>query len=89
MQTSYSYIIIKDNNPYMAQESVLLHNKYNAKKKYAFINKLVHKDGSESIAFIDYSNDLAHLQNRADQFPSWYNYPAGLSKSMQGYISEI
>jgi hypothetical protein len=85
----YSYIIIKENYPSLERENVLLHNKYNSKLKYAFINKLVHKDKSESIAFIDYSNDLQELQKRADGFISYYNYPLGVTKSIQGYISEI
>ena len=55
---NYSYVIIQPNYSGLRQEKTLLHNKYNAKKKYAFINKITHKDGSENIAFIDYSNDL-------------------------------
>lgn len=89
MKTPYSYVIIDHNRPELERESTLLHNKYNAKKKYAFINKSIHKDGSESICFIDYSNDLEDLQNRAAKFVSWYNYPIGLRKNMQGYISEV
>ena len=53
------------------------------------INKLVHKDGSENIATITYSNDLQALHNRAKGFVSWYNYPLGLCKNMQGYIREL
>ena len=86
--TPYSYVIIRHNNPTFERESVLLSNKYNAKKKYAFIQKSCHKDGSESICFIDYSNDLEALQERANRFVSWYNYVAGLQKNIQGYISE-
>jgi len=85
----YSYVIIKHNYPELERESVLLENKYSSKKKYAFINKISHGDGSENIAFIEYSNDLEGLQNRAKGFISWYNYPIGLAKSIQGYISEI
>lgn len=87
--TPYNYVIIKHNYPELERESVLLNNKYNAKKKYAFINKSIHKDGSESISYIEYSNDLEALQNRAKNFVSWYNYPIGLSKNMQGCISEL
>jgi hypothetical protein len=87
--TNYSYIIIKENHPELERESVLLDNKYNPKKKYAFINKVVHKDGSENIAFINYSNDLQDLQNRAKGFISWYNYPLGVAKNIQGYLREI
>jgi hypothetical protein len=87
--TNYSYIIIKENHPELERESVLLDNKYNPKKKYAFINKVVHKDGSENIAFINYSNDLQDLQNRTKGFISWYNYPLGVAKNIQGYLREI
>ncbi len=86
---NYSYVIIQPNYSGLRQEKTLLHNKYNAKKKYAFINKITHKDGSENIAFIDYSNDLQELQNRAKGFVSWYNYPIGIAKDMQGYLREI
>lgn len=88
MKSRYSYVIIKENNPYMERESTLLYNNYKPSKKYAFINKVVNKDGSESIAFIDYSNDLQALQDRAKGFLSWYNYPLGVSKDMQGYLRE-
>jgi len=87
--TNYSYIIIKENHPELERESVLLDNNYNPKKKYAFINKVVHKDGSENIAFINYSNDLQDLQNRTKGFISWYNYPLGVAKNIQGYLREI
>jgi hypothetical protein len=87
--TAYGYVIIKHNYPELERESTLLHNKYSAKKKYAFIQKSGHKDGSESINFIDYSNDLEALQARASKFVSWYNYPLGLCKNMQGYIREL
>jgi hypothetical protein len=85
----YSYVIIKENYPELARESVLLHNKYKASKKYAFIVKLVNKDHSESIAFIEYSSDLVELSQRAKQFPTWYNYPIGVTKNIQGYLREI
>lgn len=89
MKTGYNYVIIKENNPYFAQESVLLDNKYKANKKYAFITKMIHKDGSESIATIEYSNDLQLLQERAGGFCSWYNYPMGVYKDMQQYLHQI
>ena len=87
--TAYNYVIIKHNYPDLERESALLNNEYNGKKKYASINKGVHKDGSESIYFIEYSNDIEELQKIAAQYPSWYNYPLGLSKNMQGYISKL
>lgn len=85
----YNYIIIKHNYPELERESTLSHNKYKAKAKYAFINKGCHKDGSESIYYIEYSNDLEALQERAKGFISWYNYPLNLRKNIQGYISAI
>lgn len=84
-----SYVIIKENYPELERESVLLENKYKANKKFAMINKMVHKDGSESISTIVYSNDLQDLQNRAKVFVSWYNYPLGVAKDIQGYLREI
>jgi hypothetical protein len=89
MKNGYNYAIIKENNPTFARESVLLENKYNPKKKYALISKMVHKDGSESITTIVYDNDLVGLHNRAKSFPSWYNYPMGVAKDMQGYLREV
>jgi DNA polymerase sigma len=88
-QKQYHYIIIQPNYADLEREATLSHNKYNAKKKYAFINKGLHKDGSESIYYIDYSNDLEELQTRAAGFVSWYNYPLNLMKNIQGYISHI
>ncbi len=88
MTTPYNYVIIKHNYPALERESTLLQNNYKP-KKYAFINKGVHKDGSESIYFIEYSNDLEALQKRASGAVSWYNYPLGLSKDIQGYIKEV
>jgi transposase-like protein len=87
MKTSYSYAIIKENYPELERESVLLDNKYKKSKKYAYICKVCHKDGSENIAFINYSNDLKELQERAIQLPSWYNYAIGIYKDMQGNIN--
>jgi len=89
MTTPYNYVIIKHNYPELERESTLLDNKYNPKKKYALIDKGVHKDGSEGIYRIEYSNDLEALQVRAAKFVSWYNYPLGLRKNIQGYISEL
>ena len=82
----FNYVIIKESYPELERESVLTHNKYRKTKKYAFICKMCHRDKSESIAFIDYSNDLGELQKRANEFPSWYNYPAGMYKQLQGDV---
>lgn len=87
--TKYSYVIIKFNNPYFAKESVLLNNKYKKSAKYAMLEKLVHSDGSESIANITYSSDIVKLQETANGYISWYNYPQGLTKNIQGYISKL
>ena len=89
MKKSYSYIIIKENYPELERESVLLENNYKASRRYAMINKIMHKDGSENISTIVYSNDLQSLHNRAKGFISWYNYPLGISKNIQGYLKEI
>ena len=87
--TPYNYVIIKHNYPELERESTLLDSPYKPKKKYAAIYKQMHKDGSESIAFITYDNDLEKLQNSANGHVSWYNYPLGLYKEMQGNIYKI
>ena len=93
MKTEYNYAIIKESYPELARETVLDPskdaNKYNAKKKYAMIVKGCFKDGSEGIYFIRYSNELQELHKQAAQYPSWYNYPIGLRKDIQGNISEV
>lgn len=89
MQKAYTYVIIKHNYPELERESTLLISPYKPKKKYAAIYKQSHKDGSESIAFIVYDNDLEQLQKDASGHSSWYNYPLNLSKDMQGYIKHI
>lgn len=88
MKTQYSYGIIKYNNPYMKQESTLLDNNYK-KTKYVLIEKVVHKDSSESISRILYSNDLDMLSDQVKGYITWYNYPIGIKKNIQGYISEL
>ena len=88
-KTQYSYGIIKDNNPYFAQESVLLDNKYKKTAKYALIEKIVHRDGSENISRIVYGSDICKLQAMAAGYVSWYNYPLCLTKNIQGYITQL
>jgi hypothetical protein len=86
----YSYVIIKENYPQLAQLTTLASdNKYLKSKKYAFICKTVCSDKSEFIGFIKYSNDLQALQNDANSFVSWYNYPIGLYKEIQGNILHL
>lgn len=89
MNTAYNYVIIKNNCPELEKESTLLHNKYKKSKKYAFINKGIHRDGSESIYYIEYSNNLEELQSKAVKFISWYNYPLGLYKDIQGNVRNL
>ena len=93
MKKQYNYAIIKYNYPELARETVLSPeknaNKYFKTKKYAMIVKGAHKDGSETIYFIKYSNDLPELHSQAKEYPSWYNYPIGISKNIQGYLSEL
>jgi hypothetical protein len=89
MKTPYNYVIIKENHPELERETVLLHNKYKKNKRYAILNKGVHRDGSESIYFIDYSNDLEDLQEKARGAVSWYNYPIGLAKDVNGNLFDI
>jgi hypothetical protein len=88
MKTAYSYAIIKENYPELGIESALLENNYKP-KKYAFIEKVCHKDGSENIARIIYLNDLQLLQEKASGYISWYNYPINICKNIQGYLSNI
>ena len=86
MKNGYSYVIIKHSYPELERESVLLENKYNKNKKYAFIEKIVNKDNSENISRIVYSNDMETLQNSASKYLSWYNYPLNLYKDIQQNI---
>jgi len=88
MKTEFNYAIIKENNPNFERESVLSENKYKP-TKYALIIKGCHKDGSELIYFIKYSNNLEALHSDAKQYPSWYNYPIGIYKELQGYLREL
>jgi hypothetical protein len=85
----YNYVIIKESYPELERESALDFNNYKKSKKYALICKGIHKDGSESIYFIKYSNDLQELQEQASKYISWYNYPLNLTKNIQGFISEL
>jgi hypothetical protein len=86
----YSYVQIVSNSIEISKlKSIASDNKYLKSKKYAFICKSVCNDNSEFIGFIIYSNDIIDLQNRANGFVSWYNYPQNLSKSINGYINII
>lgn len=85
----YSYAIIKENYRELERESTLLDNNYKASKKYALIEKQCFDDGSETINRIVYDNDLYALQRIAEGYVSWYNYPTGVTKNIQGYISNI
>lgn len=85
----YSYVAIRRNDPAYEKERALVGNNYNPRKKYAYFNYLVHADGSESLAFIKYENDLEELQNIAKEFESWYNYPMGIAKYRDGTLVEL
>lgn len=89
----YCYAIIKESYPELEHETVLdpssKANLYRKNKKYAMIVKGVHKDHSESIYYIKYSNDIVDLHSKAKDFISWYNYPLGICKSIQGFLSTI
>lgn len=89
MKRKYNYAIIKENYPELQRESTLGENLYDPKKKYALIVKDVHSDGSESILFIHYDNYLHKLHKQAKYYPSWYNYPIGISQDMQGCLREL
>lgn len=89
---SYNYAVIKNNYPELERETVIdpiTGNKYNSKKKYAIIVKGVFKDGSEGIYFIKYGNDLEKLQSMAKGYRSWYSYPLGVAKHINGNIVEL
>jgi hypothetical protein len=87
--TQYSYGIVKENYPTLRNLSTYLDNKYDAKKKYALIEKQCFKDGSEGINRIIYSNDLENLSKQLEGYPTWYNYPKEKRKNIQGYISDL
>ena len=89
LNIGYNYAIIQPNNPNLKRESVLSFNKYLKSKKYAFICKGVHKDGSESTYFIKYSNDLEAFQKDAAEYVSFYNYPIGIFKAIDGSIKKL
>jgi len=84
----YSYVVIKHNYSDLAKESTFFESKYK-KTKYAALYFTVHKDKSETFTHIIYSNNLEELQNKANVFLSWYNYPLNLCKNIQGYIKHI
>ena len=84
---NYNYAIIKENYPALKQESAFLDNEYKP-TKYCLIEKQCFKDGSEGINRIVYSDDLAQLSIQAKNYISWYNYPIGVCKGIQGYITE-
>lgn len=85
----YNYAIIKENYPELERETTLGENKYQPKKKYALIVKQVHKDGSESISFIQYGDDLGKLHKQTEQYVSWYNYPIGIGKDLKNNLIKI
>ena len=89
MKTEFSYMVVKHNQPHFERESTLLHNKHKKTAKYAIFNKSCHKDGSESVNFIEYSSSMEEIQNKINGFESWYNYPLGIAKLRNGKIRLI
>ncbi len=86
--TLFQYAILKHNNPYFAKESTTGENNY-LNSAFALLVKNCLSDGSEKIETILYSDNLDDLTKQAEKFPSWYNYPAGKKKDLQGYISDL
>lgn len=84
----YTYVVIKHNDELFSHDSTLLRSKWK-KTKYICLFKTMHKDGSESLTHYKCSNNLEAIQKEAKEYVSWYNYPIGLRKDLQGYISEI
>ena len=87
---TYNYCILLENTPdkYLHQESTYLFSPFK-KTKFALIEKQVFKDGSEGINRIIYSNDYEKLKALTLSYISWYDYFAGVSKSIQGYVSKL
>lgn len=88
LTTPFNYAVIKHNHKELERESTLLPSKW-SNKKYAMLLKQHHKDSSESISFIKYSNNLEELQCDASKYETWYNYPIGLYKELQGNILQL
>ena len=86
----YNYGILTENTPerYLHQESTFLPSPFK-KTKFALIEKQVFKDGSEGINRIIYKDDPEMLRTQMKTYISWYDYSAGLSKSIQGYVSKL
>lgn len=56
---------------------------------YALIEKKMLPNNTEKINRIIYSDDLQELSTNLLKYISWYNYPTGIKKNMQQFISEI
>lgn len=87
-----NYGILQFNNPFFAKESAILENDYKP-TKYALIEKKIipytQKGGNEVVTRIIYSDDLEDLSQKLKKYQSWYNYPIGVYKDIQGNISEL
>ena len=81
------YVIIKENFKDLKFESTILRSIYKD-KKYAMIEKVCLTDDTEKICRIVYSDDLTALQSKAEDYISWYNYPLGFYKQMNGTIKK-
>lgn len=87
---TYTYCLLVSNTPdkYLHQESTFLPSPFK-KTRFALIEKQMFKDGSEGINRIIYANNIEKLREQMKSYISWYDYVAGLTKCMQGYISKI
>lgn len=91
MKTGFSYclLVYNDKNRRLDQIKTFFDSKFLKSKKYGLIVRTVHKDNSETVTHIYYSNDLQSLQRQMYKYVSWYDYVCGFTKSIQGYISKI
>jgi hypothetical protein len=85
---SYGYAVIVKNDESLSRDTTYIPTKHK-KTKYAMLIREVHKDKSETLVTIKYDNDISNLQESAKKYPTWYNYPMGITKNLQGYLREI
>lgn len=88
VNNSFYYPIIKHNYKELSQESTNKPSEWED-KKYAFILKYCLKRADETIELIIYSDSLEELNTEAIKFKSWYNYPLGLYRELQGNILQL
>ena len=85
---NYSLLVENTKERYLQYESTFLNSPFK-KTKYALIEKQHFSDNSEGINRIMYSNNIDSLREQMKTYPSWYDYIAGKSKNLQGYISDL